>query len=274
MSFASIADALMAADRLLQLKGYSRATRKSYLYSLRMYFGMYPDINCIIPGQISSFLLSRRNNGTSSATTNLNLQAIQFYVRNILCVSFSAQIPFAKKPKRLPVVLTHEEILRILDSIHNLKHKVLIALAYASGLRVSEVVSLKVSDIDIDSRTIHIKQAKGLKDRISVFSEKLKDSIKAFLVGKSGADLLFQSQRGGKLSERTAQKIFETAVRNAHIVKPVTFHSLRHSFATHLLENGVDVRYVQVLLGHQNIRTTQGYTHVTNPALKNISSPL
>ncbi len=95
-----------------------------------------------------------------------------------------------------------------------------------------------------------------------------------FLVGKSGTDLFFQSQRGGKLSERTAQKIFETAARNAHIVKSVTFHSLRHSFATHLLENGVDVRYVQVLLGHQNIRTIQGYTHVTNPALRNIISPL
>ena len=118
------------------------------------------------------------------------------------------------------------------------------------------------------------KEAKGKKDRITIFPERIENDIQNLIAGKNSDDYLFESERGGRLTERTAQKIFENALKKSGIQKDATFHSLRHSFATHLLENGVDVRYVQVLLGHQNIRTTQIYTKVTNPAIKNIKSPL
>jgi len=184
------------------------------------------------------------------------------------------EIQSAKRPIKLPVVLSRNEIEKILQTIINTKHKLLLSLAYGAGLRVSEAISLQVQDIDLDERVIHIKLAKGQKDRISLLPEKLISYLQNLIVGKSRNDLVFLSERGGKLSVRTAQKIFENALKKAKINKGATFHSLRHSFATHLLENGIDVRYVQELLGHSNIRTTQVYTHVTNPRLKNIKSPL
>jgi len=174
----------------------------------------------------------------------------------------------------LPIILSRREIKRIISAIANSKHRLLLSLAYGSGLRVSEIVNLKVKDIALKELTIHIKNAKGKKDRITIFSEKLKIDIQSLIAGKKKNDLLLESNRGRKLSTRTAQKVFEKALKLAKIKKDATFHSLRHSFATHLLENGTDVRYVQELLGHQNIRTTQLYTKITTPNLKNIKSPL
>lgn len=133
---------------------------------------------------------------------------------------------------------------------------------------------MKVQDSDFEELTVHIKQAKGQKDRISVMPERLADDLKNLVAGKAKNDLTFASERGEKLITRTAQKVFENALRDSGIKKDTSFHSLRHSSATHLLENGVDVRYVQELLEHQNIRATQRYTQVTNPKLKNIKSPL
>ena len=183
-------------------------------------------------------------------------------------------LKFAKRSKKLPIVLSREEIRNIIDSIRNLKHKLIISLAYGAGLRISEVVNLKVKDVNLEELTIHLKNAKGKKDRITIFPEKIRSNLKSLIIGKKSDDYLFESERGGKLTERTAQKVFENALRRAGIKKDATFHSLRHSFATHLLENGVDIRYVQELLGDRNIRTTQVYTQVTNPKLKNIKSPL
>ena len=171
-------------------------------------------------------------------------------------------------------MLSRSEIEKILEATENTKHKLLLSLAYGAGLRVSEAISLKAQDIDFHELTIHIKQAKGKKDRISVFPEKLSADIQNLIAGKEKNDFVFSSERGGKLTTRTAQKVFENSFKKSGVKKDATFHSLRHSFATHLLENGVDVRYVQELLGHQNIRTTQLYTQVTNPKLKNVKSPL
>jgi len=150
----------------------------------------------------------------------------------------------------------------------------IIALGYGAGLRVSEVVNVKVQDIDLDELVLTIRQSKGKKDRITIVPTTLLQDLQACVSGKKRHQYIFESERGGKLTTSTVQKVFEKACRNADIQKDATFHSLRHSFATHLLENGTDIRYVQALLGHQNIRTTQRYTQVTNPALKNIRSPL
>lgn len=156
----------------------------------------------------------------------------------------------------------------------NIKHKLLLMVAYSAGMRISEVKNLRVQDIDFDSLTIHIKWAKWQKDRISILSEKIRDELQRYCAVKKSDAHVFESERGGMLHERTLAHIFQHAKEKASITKPATFHSLRHSFATHLLENGTDIRYVQVLLGHNNIRTTQMYTQVTNPILKNIMSPL
>jgi len=146
-------------------------------------------------------------------------------------------------------------------------------MAYGSGLRLSELAQLRVNDLDLDELTIHIKLGKGKKDRISVIPARLKNDLNSIIAVKSPDDYLFVSERGGNLTTRTIQKIFTQALNKSGVKKAATFHSLRHSFATHLLENGIDIRYVQELLGHANIRTTQIYTHVTNPGLKKIKSP-
>ncbi|MBU0531372.1 tyrosine-type recombinase/integrase [Patescibacteria group bacterium] len=272
--FVSINEALEATDRLLRLKNYSPATRKSYLGSLKAFFLEYPDPNRIDQDQLGAFLLAKHDGDAAASTINLHLQAIMFYARNLLGMSFDLKLSYAKRPKRLPSTLTRDEIIRLLDTIRNQKHRTLIGLAYAAGLRVSEAIAVRVQDLDLESKTVFVRQGKGKKDRVSVLPDSLIEPLRALTLHKDGEALVFESQRGGKLTKRTAQKIFENALGNAKIKKPATFHSLRHSFATHLLENGVDVRYVQALLGHQNIRTTQVYTHVTNPAIRNIVSPL
>jgi site-specific recombinase XerD len=223
---------------------------------------------------IKRYLLSKQDKGKSSQTVNLYLNAIKYFYREIAKSAVKIDLKFAKRPNKLPVILSRREIDKIIDALANPKHKILIALSYGAGLRLSEAVNLKIKDIDLLEMIIHIKEAKGKKDRITVLPEKIKSGLADLIGGRGKNDYLFTSQRGGKLTERTAQKIFETVLKQAGIKKDATFHSLRHSFATHLLENGVDVRYVQELLGHQNIRTTQLYTKVTNPSIKNIKSPL
>ncbi len=231
----NIQSCLDQAETELRLRNYSPKTIKSYLYFLREFFVF----RASKPAEddvtaLKRFLLSLENKGASAQTRNLCLSALKFYYREVVRTETQFKIRTAKRDQSLPVV----------------------------------------QDLDFAEKTIHIKQAKGRKDRISVLPEKLISNLNNFVTGKARHDLVFLSERGGKLTTRTAQKIFEQALAKAVITKPATFHSLRHSFATHLLENGVDTRYVQELLGHSNIRTTQRYTQVTNPMLKSIVSPL
>lgn len=259
----------------LRLRNYSPKTIKSYLHHLWEFFifrATQPkDDDEIV---IKRFLLSLESNGASSETRNLCLSAVKFYHRNVARAESPINIRTAKRNHSLPIVLSREEIARMLEGTKNIKHRLLLGIAYGAGLRVSEVVALKVQDLDLAELTIHIKQAKGRKDRISIVPEKLRDELAQVIAGREGNEYVFPSAQGGALTTRTAQKIFEHALAKAGIKKLATFHSLRHSFATHLLENGTDVRYVQELLGHNNIRTTQRYTQVTNPMLKRIQSPL
>jgi len=259
----------------LRLRNYSPRTVKSYLSCAKDYLSLKKtDLESIDTEFIRRFLLSKKDKGISSQTINQYLQAINFFYRDVLKKYGKIEIKFARVASKLPIVLSRDEIERIIGSIANKKHKLLIALSYGAGFRVSEVINLKIKDLNIDELTIHIKGAKGNKDRITLFPEKLRKECVALTAGKNSNEYVFPSERGGKLSERTAQKILERALERTGIRKDATFHSLRHSFATHLLENGVDVRYVQELLGHANIRTTQQYTKVTNPSIKNIKSPL
>ncbi len=266
---------LMAVRNELRLRKYSPKTVKSYLACLDEYFSLKhydyknPDVE-----HIRRFLLEKEEKGYASQTINQYLNAIKFYFYQVAKSYIKIDIRFAKKSKRLPVILSREEIKEIIDGISNKKHKLLISLAYSAGLRISEAVSLKVKDVNLSELTLHIKEAKGKKDRITVISDKLSNDLRVQMVGKGINDYVFDSQRGGQLAIRTAGKIFKNAMYRTGIQKDATFHSLRHSFATHLLENGTDVRYVQSLLGHASIRTTQLYTQVTSLGLRGIKSPL
>lgn len=266
---------LIQTETELRIRNYSPRTRKIYLYYVREFLTyLGPHRHEFPASAVKSFLLVLEKKGASPPSRNLCLSALKFYLRHVVKTDRRLEIPTAKRPYTLPVVLSREEINRILTVTKNRKHRLLLGLAYGAGLRVSEVVALRVQDIDFGERTIHVKQAKGQKDRISVLPEKIRRELQDFITGKLGNESVFPSEWGGQLTSRTAQKVFGHALTLAGIKKPATFHSLRHSFATHLLENGIDIRYVQELLGHNNIRTTQRYTQVTRPQLKSITSPL
>ncbi len=269
-----MADLLKQTENLLKLRNYSPKTRKSYLLYIKQYLDFAKKNNFKDKQEaVENFLLERVEKNNSPQTVNLALNAIKFLYKEVLKNNTKIDLKFAKKSKRLPVVLSREEISQILENITNQKYKLAVTLAYAGGLRISEIQNLKVQDIDLEELTVHIKNAKGKKDRITVFPEKLKTDFQNLMAGKSNKHFVVSSNRGGKLTTRSFQVVFKKTLKKTKIQKEATFHSLRHSFATHLLENGTDVRYVQELLGHANIRTTQIYTKVTNPKLKNIKSP-
>lgn len=257
----------MMIDQLQQymrVAGYSPRTIEAY-------------VRCIeeIGSQdLLSFLDKLSREGKSSFTLNQYHAAYKLYVTRVLRRVWDVPFPYAKRHKRLPVVLSREEIERIIKATKNAKHRLMLSLAYGSGLRVSEIIKIRVKDLDLEQLIILVSDAKGGKDRISILPEKLKHDLQNMMAGKDKESYLFESERGGKLTTRTAQIVFEKSLKLAGIKKMATFHSLRHSFATHLLENGVDIRYIQKLLGHASITTTQLYTKVTNPALLNIKSPL
>lgn len=266
---------LEKTKRELQLRNYSPKTVKSYLSCLTEYFAFLDSgLDQINEEKIKEFLLQKQTKKYAPQTINLYLNAIKFFYSQVLKIYKKIEIRFVKKTQRIPIILSRVEIQNLLSVIKNHKHKLLIALSYGAGLRVSEVVNLKVKDLNLNELTIHLKEAKGKKDRLTLLPEKMVSDLENLIADKDYDDYVFGSERGGKLTERMAQVIFEKALQIAMVQKEATFHSLRHSFATHLLENGTDVRYVQELLGHANIRTTQIYTHITNPSIKNIKSPL
>jgi len=175
-----------------------------------------------------------------------------------------------KRRKRLPIVLSKTEINKLINSIYNIKHRLVISLLYSAGLRVSELINLKNSDINFVDNTIHIKNAKGGKDRLTILSKKVKSLLKNY---KTGNIYVFES-RNKKYSSRSISEVITVASLKAKINKNVTPHTLRHSFATHLLENGADIRHIQRLLGHSRLETTSIYTYVAKKDFLKIKSPL
>jgi len=203
------------------------------------------------------------------------LAAIRYAYTNLLEKDPTLNIKRPKKEKKLPVVLTKDEVKRLLGIIQSKKSKLMVSLMYACGLRVSELLNLKVQDIDFNAGTGYMRQSKGKKDRAFnipefIFKE-LEEQSK--LQHAEGKEFLFTGPKG-RLSSRNLQKIVRQAAKSAEINKPVHCHTLRHSFATHLLESGTDIRLIQDLLGHEDLSTTQIYTHVSREELKKIKSPL
>ena len=224
------------------------------------------------------YLISDKKQKPSSI--NLVLSTLRFFYSRVLERDLFKKISSVKSEKKIPVVLSKDEIKRILEAAENKKHKILIELMYSSGLRVSEAVSIKVEDLDLIQKMAKVQSGKGKKDRIVILSSNLASHIDSRLkkMAKKGISsaFLFPSQKNtaSHISIRQAQKAIKLIAKKAGIEKRVFCHAFRSSFATHLLEDGVDIRYIQALLGHSSIATTQVYTKVSTEQLKKIRSPL
>jgi site-specific recombinase XerD len=211
----------------------------------------------------------------STSYQNQAINAIKFYFEKVLGgkrATYSIDRP--KKEKALPVVLSEEEIVRIFKNIENCKHKAILMVIYSAGLRISECVNLKIKDIDSNRMQLRIEQSKGKKDRYTLLSSKTLNFLRDYFKVYRPSVYLFEGQFGNQYSTRSIQTIFQETVKKAGITKRVTVHSLRHSFATHLLENGTNLRYIQSLLGHSSSKTTEIYTHITTKGFDQLKSPL
>jgi site-specific recombinase XerD len=261
----------------LRSRKYSPQTRRCYLYFNRLLCrSLQKTPEAIQPEDITRFLATvEKDKEYSASSLNLALSAIKFFYREVFKKGSIADQRRPRHDGRLPQVLSKEEMKKIISVEKNIKHRLLLMLVYSSGLRVSEVVALKKESIDFSRKVIYIKQGKGRKDRYTLLSEKAAGFIKEYCASCGIQTWLFPGQpKTGPLTIRTAQHIVDKALRRAEITKKVSIHSLRHTFATHLLESGTDIRYIQELLGHSSIRTTERYTHVAKRNKKTKKSPL
>ncbi len=267
--------------KFLQLKGYSESTIHSYYYFLLRFINCYrqksiADINQFSPIIINKYHeLMQGEKDYSFTTLNQSINAIKLYYTGFLKQEIKINdVARPKVGKQLPKVWSKEEMKKIIQSIDNLKHKALISLIYGSGLRIKEALNLKLSDIDSKRMRVRINQGKGRKDRYSILSKSLLDILRLYYQEYKPSEYLFEGQFGGKYSTTSAGKVLRHAIEKSGVIKRGGLHSLRHSFATHLLESGTDIRYIQELLGHSSSTTTEVYTHVSNRYIENIISPL
>ena len=262
----------------LQLKGYSEHTIRTY----RNEFGQL--LNIIKEKNVEScneetirnyFLYCKNDLKLSENSMHSRINAIKFFFEKVLHrEKFFIEIHRPKKEKNLPKVIHTKDIKNLFESTTNLKHNTLLKLSYGMGLRVSEIVNLKISDIDSNQMMVLLERAKGKKDRYVNLPESILHQLRAYYKEYQPKEYLFEGQYGGQYSIRSAQQVFKAALKKSKINKDVGIHSLRHSYATHLLENGTDIRFIQELLGHKDIRTTLLYTEVSDTSIRKIVSPL
>ena len=268
--------ALMIED--MQLRNFSPHTQKAYVRAVAKFahfFDQSPDQ--LGPEEVRGYLIHLvQQRRVSWSFYNQTLCALRFYYHTTLgkdCLL--AGIPCPKEQKKLPVVLSTSEVVRFFNAITNLKHRTMFMAAYACGLRVSELVGLRVTDIDSQRMMIHVRQGKGRKDRYIPLSIRLLEVLRGYWKARRPNGWLFPGRFPGHPIEcTTVNRIARKIAHSAGLTKRVTVHTLRHSYATHLLDAGTDLRTIQVLLGHRNIRTTARYTHVSQAKLESIPSPL
>ncbi len=267
-------------NMILKLKElrYSERTIKAYKSLFEEFINHYPtvEIDKIDEQKIVAFcrylVIDRK---VSASTQNQAINAIKFYYERVL--GGQRKFYFLERPskeKALPTVLSTEEITSILKATENLKHKAILTVIYSAGLRISELINLKIKDIDSERKQIRVEQSKGKKDRYTILSQKTLNLLRTYFKAYKPKEYLFEGQEGGKYSPRSIQAFFQEICKKVGIKKKISVHTLRHSFATHLLENGTDLRYIQVLLGHESTKTTEIYTHVTTKGFDQIKSPL
>ena len=249
-------------------------------YTIRNYLKSNKDLLDFLgkfPKEVSTddikLYMAEKLSDKAAMSTIIFLAAIKYSFSNILGEDITATIKRPKKEKRLPVTLSKTEVKKLFDNLNNKKSKLMASLMYACGFRVSELVNLKIEDLNFSEKIGHVRSGKGKKDRIFNIPNFLIEDLILQAKDKSPKDYLFQG-RSGKLSTRNIQKIISSAAKRAGLNQGVHCHTLRHSFATHLLEDSVDIRKIQELLGHADLSTTQIYTHVSTEELKKIPSPI
>ena len=263
----------------LQLKGYSTSTQRTYRNEFGLFIKHLKQLSApeMTVQRIKNYLQYCYSTlQLTEATIHSRMNALKFYYEQVLGRDkFFWEIPRPKKPLKLPRVISEEKILEGLMKMENVKHRTLLMTAYSAGLRVSEVVKLKITDLDADRLQIFIERAKGKKDRMATLSPVTLQALREYLAAYKPLTWIFEGlPRTEPMSKRSAQAIFHQAYKDLGLPPSVSFHSLRHSYATHLLENGTDIRYIQELLGHNDIKTTLRYTHVSMKGLQRIESPL
>jgi integrase/recombinase XerD len=267
-------------EQEMRLRGFSKKTIKSYLYYNKelLRFTEYKSSLEINIQDIKAYLDFLIIDKKSFSTINIAINAIKFYYSNILSRKFFNDIGGVKRPKKekkLPVVLSKQEIAKMIVAGKNNKHKLVVQVLYSSGLRLSELRNLKINDMNFDRKCINVKSGKGKKDRITVISRTVLTNINKYLKEFRPLFYLFESYKpGNKMSTRSLQKIVSEIAKKANINKNISAHTLRHSFATHQLENGVNLRYIQSMLGHSRLETTQIYTKVATNKFSEIKDLL
>lgn len=262
----------------LRSKRYSENTIKTYLDAMKSFLTFYnnkavSDLdNADVIRYNNEYILK---NHLSASYQNQVVNAIKLFFKTEMYTNIEInKIHRPKRPKMLPNVLSKEEVKLILEAHTNIKHKTMLSLIYSCGLRRSELLNLKLSDIDSKRNLVCIRQSKGRKDRITPLSIKILEMLRDYYREYKPGTWLFEGQQKGmRYSEQSLQSVLKLALEKTGISKPVTLHWLRHSYATHLLENGTDLRYIQELLGHNSSKTTEIYTHVSTKNLQQIKSP-
>ena len=263
----------------LRLRNYSRKTERAYVSHLRRFLrATGRDPARLEPGDARRYLLNVLDRQLSRAYQDQATSAIRFLVRHVLArPELAEQAPRPRKERRLPTVLSTDEVRRLFACLDNPKHRALLMLIYSAGLRVGEAVRLRREDLDLDRGLVHVRGGKNRKDRFTLLSDVAVRAVRTWQQAQppGATRFLFTGARPDRpLAARSVQRVIARARRAAGISKPTTPHTLRHSFATHLLEGGTDLRYIQELLGHASTRTTEIYTHVSQPGLSRIRSPL
>jgi len=257
---------------------YSRRTQKIYTHQVNNFLNFLGNEN---PAKLSKktiddyLYLCTKDKGYSLSTIKQIVGAINLFFREVLKKELNYF--YGKNIRQthyLPAVLSSEEVQKLFKVCKNIKHKTVLVTIYSLGLRLSEVVSLKISDIDSDRMEINIRQAKGNRDRIVFLPKNLLKLLREYFLKYKPKEFLFEGQKGGKYSSTSVQKVMKKCLNLAEITKKASVHTLRHSFATHLLEQGTDIRFIQELLGHKNISTTQLYTKISKNSIKKIKSPI
>lgn len=264
---------LQKLETELRLRAFSPQTVKAYLYWNNDFLkNVSKKPEEMTEDDVKNYIANKLSNGVDAKSVVLIRAALKFFYDEILGKDI-VKLKSPKVAKKLPVVLTKEEITQLINSIKNRKHKLIVMLMYSSGLRLSELLNLKVGDLELEEKIGWVRSGKGAKDRLFLLPNRLIEELKEYTKDKKESDYIFIGRKG-RMTPRNVQKIIKKSIKVAGIEKDVHPHSLRHSLGTHLLEDGVDIRKIQILLGHANLSTTQLYTHVTTAELKKIKNPL
>jgi len=255
----------------LKIRGFSPLTVRNYTFFVEKFLNKTDKLPEKLNEDDVKMYLSEMFDSKSKNTIMLAAAALKFFFKEVLKKGFEG-VPLPKKDRTLPEVLTKSEVKNLIESTDTVKSRLIVSLLYSTGLRVSELVNLKISDLNLEDKTGWVRRGKGSKDRLFVMSDSLSRELKEYFESK-GKENEFVFSKSRPLTTRNIQKIIKGARERAGINKKTTPHTLRHSFATHLLEQGIDIRVIQAMLGHSSLSTTQVYTHVSSDQLRKVKNP-